>query len=557
MGCKLEKNGLTSFVYTDDYSIPDLMYNLINRVKNMEGTVQDIPTILTNVIKTMVDTGELAGLVSEQILEHKLNCQLSYTDLKSSVLEDNSLNLVLSRGTITDGGSGVVFVTKQSSDLYFLMDTVGEYYLYYIPINNIYNIRLISPTSTQLETLINAHPIGSKFYFPKGTYVFNNINVNTRLQECTFYGDGTGTYAGVGSSNITTNSNGAFFLNINAGAYNLYFKDLYFYGDKIANGINFAETQPTNPTFSRADDIYFNNCVFGSYARTGVQINTACGYVYFKNCSFLGGDSTQEAYGVRVGESYSNTSGALPNYVYFIESDFSQTAGSNNGGIALYNGSQFFAQNCDFALLTSPAILLAASSSSRASIADVYIRNNMFFNLKSSGIKYNSNQLILNSNIIENTFVLNTIALDITGSNINTFNLINNTFRNFSNPITSLLTINNTIISTNLTGNCNLTGVYLTENNLYRLRADSRIFPQPNCEHNVPNGNTTFVLGGTSLASANRQYYFNMLNAVNPGNNVTSTKSYNPVTNELTIVLNNNSQNQYRIEYVLDTNWRT
>lgn len=554
--CNLKKNGLTSFVYTDDYSVPDLLYRLINVVKNLEDDVTNIKPQLTTIIQNMVDSGELSTLISEQILTHKLNSWISYAAMKESPLEDNTFNVVMCRDSLDDGGSGIVLATTQSMDDLYLMETVDGTNIYYIPVNSIYNIRLISPTSEQLENLINKNPVGSKFYFPRGTYVFNNISVNVRLQECTFYGDGTGTYAGVGSSNITSNTTNGWFLTLNAGAYNLHIRDLYFYGDKTANGINFAEAQPDDGTYSRTDDIYFTRCIFGSYYRTGVQINTSCGYVFFKNCSFLGRSSSTEAYGVRVGESYSNTVGALPNYLYFIETDF-QGYVENNGGIAIYCGSQFFIQNCDFAALTAPAVALLTSSSSRTSIGDVFISNNMFYNNKSSSIQINTNQLLLNINISENTFVLATIALDIAGSSITIFNLINNTFRNFSAAITDLLTISNVIWNTNLTGNCNNTGVYLTNTELYYLRADARIFPQPRCEHNVPNGDTTFVLGGTSLASANTGTYYNMLNAVNPGDNISSVKTYNASTNEYRITLTNSSQNQYRIEYVLETNWRT
>lgn len=346
----------------------DLKSYVQNYFKNL-----DIQEEINNKLDALVNSGKF-----DTILDNYFKKKCNTYNTAINMINDVSLTsdcFCITQGYYTQGDAG--------GAMYYITDSPDSDILCVKLQNNLYarlcfnnytiNICSLGVRSTDdIGALINKlltikaskwHTI----YLPYGTYTLNTPIISDNVTNFKILGD-------YGSTVVNTASDA---IRLYGASYSE-IENIIFNGNGENVGCSLSDqhhdTQQDRSSFTK-----ITNCTFNNF-KVSITIDAPSGYNHFNNVNIA--KIPENGIGIRIGKFYSNTSGILPNYIYFNECniDAKESPYSTICGIEISCGQYIKFNNCDIANFTNSTALIIDNTVE--TITNIIFENTEFFNNK-------------------------------------------------------------------------------------------------------------------------------------------------------------------------------
>lgn len=363
----------------------DLKSYVQNYFKNL-----DVQEEINNKLDDLVNSGKFDTILDNYF---KKKCNTYKTAI--NMINDVSLTsdcFCITQGYYTQGDAcGAMYYITDSPDSDILCVKLQNNLYARLCFNN-YTINICSlgvRSTDDIGALINKlltikaykwHTI----YLPYGTYTLNTPIISDNVTNFKILGD-------YGSTVVNTTSDA---IRLYGASYSE-IENIIFNGNGENVGWSLSDqhhdTQQDRSSFTK-----ITNCTFSNF-KVSITIDAPSGYNHFKNVNIA--KIPENGIGIRIGKFYSNTSGILPNYIYFNKCniDAKNSPYSTICGIEISCGQYIKFINCDIANFTNSTALIIDNTVE--TITNIIFENTEFFNNKNhADIKRSTLQVFTNIN---------------------------------------------------------------------------------------------------------------------------------------------------------------
>lgn len=449
-------------------------YNELQSYVNNYFSTLDVQEEINNKLDDMVSSGKFDTIL-DNYFKKKANTYLTANDM----IADNSLtvgNFCITQGfyNVNDGGQSMYLITDEPDTEILCVKLNNGLFARLWYDDYTVNIKALGANNeTDLGELINSLLTVKalkwhKLYLPYGSYELKTTIVIDHVTNFEITGDEK-------STTVKCNTNAIRLYGCDYGV----IKNLIFKGNGENIGYHLSDR-----SFSTQDDRSGNTilerCIFTNF-KTAIKIDAPSGYNYFNNITI--NYIPELAVAIEIGKDYANTSGIMPNYIYFNDCyiDAHATPNATCTGIYVHCGQFISFNNCDIAnFSTSEAVVIDNDVNS---IFDVSFINTQFFNNKT------------NANVKRSTTkVFTNIRFD--GCN----------FTSFLNGSVGIMSEPTYIISSFVIAGCTFIG---NETNWsYMLQFNNNVYLNVDCDTNVQNPYKHAILPALNNIKASNRWLF-------------------------------------------------
>lgn len=353
--------------------------NLQDAFNDLKSYVQDyfknldVQDEINKKLDELVNSGKFDTILGNYF-QKKCNTYKTAIDMINDVLLTSGC-FCITQGYYSQGddGNAMYYITDLPDSDVLCVKLKNNLYARLCFNNYTINIRALGIISTNdIGTLINAlltvksskwHTI----YLPYGTYTLNTPIISENVTNFKILGD-------YGSTVINANSDA---IRLYGASYSE-IENIIFKGNNKNIGWALSDqnhdTQQDRSSFTK-----ITNCSFSNF-KVSITIDAPSGYNYFNNVNIS--KIPENGIGIRIGKFYNNTSGILPNYVYFNECniDAKDSPYSTICGIEISCGQYFKFNKCDIANFKNSTALIVDNVVN--TITNIVFENTEFFNNK-------------------------------------------------------------------------------------------------------------------------------------------------------------------------------
>lgn len=346
----------------------DLKSYVQNYFKNL-----DVQEEINNKLDDLINSGKFDTIL-DNYFKKKCNTYKTAIDMINDVsLTSDCFCITQGYYTQGDAGGAMYYITDSPDSDILCVKLQNNLYARLCFNNYTINICSLGVRSTDdIGALINKlltiksykwHTI----YLPYGTYTLNTTIISDNVTNFKILGD-------YGSTVVNTTSDA---IRLYGASYSE-IENIIFNGNGEHVGWSLSDqhndTQQDRSSFTKV-----TNCTFRNF-KVSITIDAPSGYNHFNNVNIA--KIPENGIGIRIGKFYSNTSGILPNYIYFKKCniDAKESPYSTICGIEISCGQYIKFNNCDIANFTNSTALIVDNTVE--TITNIIFENTEFFNNK-------------------------------------------------------------------------------------------------------------------------------------------------------------------------------
>lgn len=349
------------------------VYEELQSYVNDYFSTLDVQQEINNKLDELVNSGKFDAIL-DNYFKKKANTYLTANDM----IRDNSLtvgNFCITQGfySVNDNGNGMYFITDTPDTEILCLKLNNGLFARLWCDNYTINLRQLGVNSSTdigkiINNLLSIKPYKwYALYLPYGSYTLNTTIIIDGVTNFKIYGD----------SGSTT-------INCTVDAIRIYGGDkcviehLLFTGNTYNTGYSLSDKN-FNSQKDRSGNTELNDCVFSNFL-IGVNIDAPSGYNMFNRVQV--NRIPEKGIAVEIGKNYNNTTGILPNFIYFTNCNFDAHATPNAtcSAIVIHCGQYITFDKCDIAnFMTSTAVIIDDDVNS---IYDISFVNTQFFSNK-------------------------------------------------------------------------------------------------------------------------------------------------------------------------------
>lgn len=353
---------------------------------NLQDAFNDLKSYVQNYFKNLDVQEEINNKLDELINSGKFDTILDNYFKKKCNTYKTAINMIndvsltsdcfcITQGYYTQGDAGgaMYYITDSPDSDILCVKLQNKLYARLCFNNYTINICSLGVRSTDdIGALINKLLTIKAYkwntiYLPYGTYTLNTTIISDNVTNFKILGD-------YGSTVVNTTSDAIILY----GASYSEIENIIFNGNGENVGWSLSDqhhdTQQDRSSFTK-----ITNCTFSNF-KVSITIDAPSGYNHFENVNIA--KIPENGIGIRIGKFYSNTSGILPNYIYFNKCniDAKESPYSTICGIEISCGQYIKFNNCDIANFTNSTALIVDNTVE--TITNIIFENTEFFNNK-------------------------------------------------------------------------------------------------------------------------------------------------------------------------------
>lgn len=370
--------------------------NLHDAFNDLKSYVQDyfknldVQDEIDNKLDELVNSGKFDTII-DNYFQKKCNTYKTAINMINDVsLTSGCLCITQGYYTQGDAGNAMYYITDLPDSDVLCVKLQNNLYARLCFNNYTINIRALGIINTDdIGALITAllKVKASKWhtiYLPYGTYTLNTPIISENVTNFKILGD-------YGSTVVNAKSDA---IRLYGSSYSE-IENIIFKGNNENIGWALSDqnhdTQQDRSSFTK-----ITNCSFSNF-KVSITIDAPSGYNYFNNVNIS--KIPENGIGIRIGKFYKNTSGILPNYVYFTECniDAKDSPYSTICGIEISCGQYIKFNKCDLANFKNSTALIVDNVVD--TITNIVFENTEFFNNKNhANIQRSTTKVFTNIN---------------------------------------------------------------------------------------------------------------------------------------------------------------